>query len=46
MYTQLNHKERLYKFVLIRISGEQRTARAHRYLETWAELKEYLETTT
>jgi hypothetical protein len=32
----------LFKFVLTRISGEPRTAIAHRNLENWEELKEFL----
>jgi len=32
----------LYKFVLMRISGEPRTAISHRNLESWAEFKEFL----
>jgi cellular nucleic acid-binding protein len=35
----------LFKFVLTRISGEPRTAIAHRNLETWEELKEFLKNT-
>jgi hypothetical protein len=33
----------LYKFVLTRISGEPRTAISHRNLNSWAELKEFLQ---
>jgi hypothetical protein len=33
----------LYKFVLTRISGEPRKANSHRNLDSWAELKEFLE---
>ena len=33
----------LYKFVLTRISGEPRTAIIHRNLNSWAELKEFLQ---
>jgi len=33
----------LYKFVLTRISGEPRTAISHRNLDSWAELKEFLQ---
>jgi hypothetical protein len=36
----------LYKFVLTRISGEQRTAISHRNLDSWAELKEFLQNRT
>lgn len=32
----------LFKFVFMRISGEPRTAIAHRNLENWEELKEFL----
>jgi len=35
----------LFKFVLKRISGEPRTAIAHRDLEKWEELKEFLRNT-
>jgi len=35
----------LFKFVLTRISGEPRTAIAHRNLEKWEELKEFLNNT-
>jgi hypothetical protein len=35
----------LFKFVLTRISGEPRTAIAHRNLETWEELNEFLKNT-
>jgi hypothetical protein len=35
----------LYKFILMRISGEARTAIAHRNLENWGELKEFLKNT-
>ena len=35
----------LFKFVLTRISGEPRTAIAHRNLENWEELKEFLKNT-
>jgi len=35
----------LYKFVLTRISGEPRTAISHRNIESWAELKEFLQNT-
>lgn len=40
-----NHKDRLYKFVLTRISGEPRTAISHRNLDNWEELKEFLQNT-
>jgi hypothetical protein len=30
-----DHRGRLYKFVLTRISGEPQTAIAHRHLESW-----------
>ena len=33
----------LYKFVLTRISGEPRTAIIHRNLDSWTELKEFLQ---
>jgi hypothetical protein len=33
----------LYKFVLTRISGEPRTAVSHRNLDSWLELKEFLQ---
>jgi hypothetical protein len=36
---------RLYKFVITRISGEPRTAIAHRNLDNWAEVKEFLKNT-
>ena len=35
----------LFKFVLSRISGEPRTASAHRNLEQWEDLKEFLKNT-
>jgi hypothetical protein len=35
----------LYKFVLTRISGETRTVIAHRNLENWGELREFLKNT-
>ena len=35
----------LFKFLLTRISGEPKTAIAHRNLETWDELKECLKNT-
>ena len=35
----------LFKFVLMRVSGEPRTAIAHRNLENWEELKEFFKTT-
>ena len=35
----------LFKFVLTRISGEPRTAIAHRNLENWGELGEFLKNT-
>ena len=35
----------LYKLVLMRISGEPRTAISHRNIEGWAELKEFLQNT-
>jgi hypothetical protein len=35
----------LFKFMLTRISGEPRTAIAHRNLENWEELKEFLKNT-
>jgi hypothetical protein len=40
-----DHRDRLYKFVLTRISGEPRTAIAHRHLESWAELRKSLRNT-
>ena len=33
----------LYKFVLTRISGKTRTAIIHRNLDSWTELKEFLQ---
>jgi len=36
----------LFKFVLMRISGEPRTAIAHRNLENWEELREFFNTYT
>jgi hypothetical protein len=39
------YKDRLYKFVLTKISGEPRTAIAHRHSESWDELKEFLQNT-
>jgi hypothetical protein len=38
-------KDRLYQFVLTRISGEPRIAISHRNLENWEELKEFLRNT-
>ena len=35
----------LFKFMLTRISGEPRTAIAHRNLENWEELREFLKNT-
>jgi len=35
----------LFKFVLTRISGKPRTAIAHRNLENWEELQEFLKNT-
>jgi hypothetical protein len=43
--TDPRNKGTLYKFVLTRISGEPRIAIAHRNLETWEELKEFLKNT-
>jgi hypothetical protein len=40
-----NQQDRLYKFVLTRISGEPRTAIEHRHLDSSAELKEFLRNT-
>jgi hypothetical protein len=40
-----DHRGRLYKFVLTRISGEPRTAITHRHLENWIELREFLKNT-
>jgi hypothetical protein len=34
-------EERLYKFVLIRLSGEPTIAITHRNLDTWIELREF-----
>jgi hypothetical protein len=34
-----------FKFVLTRVSGEPRTAIAHRNLENWEELKEFFKNT-
>jgi hypothetical protein len=39
------HAHRLYKFVLTRISGEPRIAIAHRNLDRWEELREFLRNT-
>jgi hypothetical protein len=39
------NKGTLFKFVLTRLSGEPRTAIAHRNLENWGELKEFLKNT-
>ena len=39
------NKGTLIKFVLTRISGETRTTIAHRNLENWEELKEFLKNT-
>ena len=39
------HQDRLYKFVLTKISGEPRLAIAHRTLENWEELREFLKNT-
>lgn len=36
-------EDTLYKFVLTRIGGEPRTAISHRNLNSWIELKEYLQ---
>jgi hypothetical protein len=36
---------RLYQFILTKISGEPRTAISHRNLENWEELKEFLKNT-
>jgi hypothetical protein len=36
---------RFHQFVLTKISGEPRTAIAHRNLEDWEELKEFLQNT-
>jgi hypothetical protein len=38
-------RNRLYQFVLTKISGEPRTAISHRNLENWGELKEFLKNT-
>jgi hypothetical protein len=40
-----NSRDRLFQFVLTKISGEPRTAIAHRNLENWEELKEFLRNT-
>lgn len=37
-----NQVDRLYQFILTKISGETRTAIAHRNLDNWEELKEFL----
>jgi hypothetical protein len=37
-----SNEDRLYQFVLTRISGEPRTAISHRNLENWEELKKFL----
>jgi hypothetical protein len=39
------NKGRLYQFILTKISGEPRTAIAHRNLESWEELREFLKNT-
>jgi hypothetical protein len=39
------HEGNLFKFVLTRISGEPRTAIAHRNLENWEKLSEFLKNT-
>jgi hypothetical protein len=39
------HADRLYKFVLTRISGEPRIAITHRNLDQWEELREFLRNT-
>jgi hypothetical protein len=39
------HADRLYKFILTRISGEPRIAIAHRNLEQWEDLREFLRNT-
>jgi hypothetical protein len=39
------HEDRLYKFILTRISGEPRIAIAHRNLDKWTELREFLRNT-
>jgi len=41
--TDLRNVSTLFKFVLTRISGEPRTAIAHRNLENWEELNTYAE---
>jgi hypothetical protein len=38
-------KNRLYQFILTKISGEPRTAISHRNFENWDELKEFLKNT-
>jgi hypothetical protein len=38
-------KNRLYQFILTKISGEPRTAISHRNLENWDEFKEFLKNT-
>jgi hypothetical protein len=40
-----NQQDRLYIFVLTRISGELKTAIAHRHLDSWTELREFLRNT-
>jgi hypothetical protein len=40
-----DHGGRLYKFLLTRISGEPRIAIAHRNLDNWTEVKEFLRNT-
>ena len=44
-FTVINPEQEviLYKFVLTRISGEPRTAITHRNLDSWVELKEFLQ---
>ena len=43
--TDRRNASTLFKFVLTRISGEPRVAIAHRNLESWGELKEFLKNT-
>jgi hypothetical protein len=44
-FAVINSKQEsiLYKFILTRISGETRTAIIHRNLDSWTEIKEFLQ---
>lgn len=39
------HRHKLFKFILTRINGEPRAAIKHRHLDTWDDVKVYLENT-